>query len=80
MLSGNNEQSKWIGHFDRNIFHIDFPYPWIKNNKDNFFQKSIIKNWEKFNYKKRICMFMLETFQAGVIFYPKNYVKQIAFL
>ena len=80
MLSGNNEHSKWIGHFDRNIFHIDFPYPWRKNNKDNFFQKSIHKRFgKKFNFKKKICMFMLETFQGwGAIFYPKNYVKQIS--
>ena len=21
-----NGQSKWIGYFDRNIFHVDFPY------------------------------------------------------
>ena len=34
MLSGKNNQSKWIGYFDKNIYHIDFPYPW-KINKNN---------------------------------------------
>ena len=42
MLSGKNGQSKWIGYFDRNIFHVDFPYPWkFKDKRDlkSFFKK-----------------------------------------
>ena len=27
MLAGNNQASKWIGFFDKNIHQVDFPYP-----------------------------------------------------
>ena len=80
MLAGNNQASKWIGFFDKNIHQIDFPYPWIKNtNKNNFFDKSLNKTFKKnFNFKKNISMIMLETFQGwGAVFYPKSYVKKI---
>ena len=80
MLSGKNEQSKWVSFFDKNIHHIDFPYPWINGDNKNFLSKSLKRKFKnKFNFKKKICMVILETFQGwGAIFYPKNYVKQIA--
>ena len=31
MLSDNKDQSSWITSKDKNITHIDFPYPWSKN-------------------------------------------------
>ncbi len=80
MLAGKNQASEWIGFFDKNIYQIDFPYPWTKNfkNKD-FFQRSLKKRFKNsFNFKKKISMIMLETFQGwGAVFYPKNYVKEI---
>ena len=27
MLAGNNQASKWIGFFDKNIHQVDFPIP-----------------------------------------------------
>lgn len=79
MLSGKNDQSRWVGFFDKNIYHINFPYPWVFNEKKNFFLSSLKTRFgKKFNFKKKISMFMLETFQGwGAIFYPKNYVKEI---
>ena len=83
MLSGKNKQSEWIGYFDKNIHHIDFPYPWsLKNTKQtakNFFNKSIKKKFgSNYNFKKNISAILLETFQGwGAIFYPKDYVKEI---
>ena len=83
MLSGKNKQSEWIGYFDKNIYHIDFPYPWsLKNTKQtakNFFNKSIKKKFgSNYNFKKNISAILLETFQGwGAIFYPKDYVKEI---
>ena len=44
LLSDNKSQSRWITSKDKNIFHIDFPYPWKKDyNKKNFFEDSIKK-------------------------------------
>ena len=28
MMSGNKEQMSWVGYKDKNIHHLDFPYPW----------------------------------------------------
>jgi 4-aminobutyrate aminotransferase / (S)-3-amino-2-methylpropionate transaminase / 5-aminovalerate transaminase len=80
MLAGKNEASKWIGFFDKNIYQIDFPYPWHKNSYNkSFFHNSLKKTFKKnFNFKNKVSMIMLETFQGwGAIFYPKDYVKQI---
>ena len=80
MLSGKNSASKWIGFYDKNIYHTDFPYPWLKNlNDKKFFSNSLRKRFPKnFNFRKKITMVILETFQGwGAIFYPKKYVKEI---
>ncbi len=82
MLSGKNNQSKWIGYFDKNIYHIDFPYPWKINKNDNlktFFKNSLRKRFKaNFNFKKKITAILLETFQGwGAVFYPTEYVKEI---
>ena len=82
MLSSDINQKKWIGVKDKNIFHIDFPYPWlIKKSAPNgkeFFYKSL-KNLEKrIEFKKDLCGIILETFQGwGAIFYPKDYVQAV---
>lgn len=79
MMSDNEQQKKWIGFKDPNIFFLDFPYPWKKNYKKNFFLNSLKKLKNKINFKKDICGIMLETFQGwGAIFYPKNYIKDIS--
>ena len=80
MLHGKNNASKWIGYFDKNIYQIKFPYPWIKESYNKtFFYDSLKKRFKKnFNFQKKISMIILETFQGwGAIFYPNNYVKQI---
>jgi 4-aminobutyrate aminotransferase-like enzyme len=84
MLSGKNKQSEWIGYYDKKIFHIDFPYPWlVKSNKNYlkvFLKKSLVRTFGKnYNFKKNISGILLETFQGwGAVFYPKHYVKEIA--
>ena len=81
MMSGNEKQKEWIGYKDKNIHHIDFPYPWELNNisPKNFLKKSLDKLKKKIDLKKDVCGFMLETFQGwGAIFYPKEFVKEIA--
>ena len=52
LLSDSKDQSKWITNKDKDIFHIDFPYPWIKGyDKKNFFNKSIKKKFGRnFNF------------------------------
>ena len=51
LLSDNQDQSKWITTKDKDIFHIDFPYPWIKGyDKKGFFTNSIKKKFNK-NFK-----------------------------
>jgi 4-aminobutyrate aminotransferase / (S)-3-amino-2-methylpropionate transaminase / 5-aminovalerate transaminase len=81
MMSGNKKQKEWIGYNDKNIHHIDFPYPWeLKNiTPKDFLQRSLNKLKKKIDLKKDVCGFMLETFQGwGAIFYPKEFVKNIS--
>ena len=81
MMSGNNKQKEWIGYKDKNIHHIKFPYPWDlkKINAKEFLSKNLKKLGKKINLKKDVCGFMLETFQGwGAIFYPNEFVKEIA--
>ncbi len=80
MLSDNKQQSSWITSKDKSIYHIDFPYPWIKGFDDEpFFKKTISKKFSrKFNFKKNIAGIMLEAFQGwGAFFYPKNYIRNL---
>ena len=80
MMSGIKNQTSWIGHKDRNIFHLDFPYPWSKKyDAKEFFKNSLNKKFgKKYNYKKKIAGIMIEAFQGwGAIFYPKNYIKSL---
>lgn len=80
LLSGKNADSSWIGYYDKYMHQIDFPYPWIKNShKKNFFINSLYRVFKKnFNFKNRISMVILETFQGwGAVFYPMIYVKEI---
>ena len=80
MMSGMKNQTKWIGYKDKNIHHLDFPYPWIKKfNTKKFFRNSLRKKFKKkYNYKKKIAGIMIEAFQGwGAIFYPKNYIRSL---
>lgn len=81
MMSGNKKQKEWIGYEDKNIHHIDFPYPWELENisPKDFLHNSLKKLKRKIDLKKDVCGFMLETFQGwGAIFYPKEFVKEIS--
>ncbi len=81
MMSGNKQQSKWIGYRDKNIHHIEFPYPWVTDERqaEKFLNKSIKKLKRKINLKKDICGVMFETFQGwGAIFYPVKYIQMFA--
>ena len=80
MMSGFKNQHNWIGYKDKNIYHIEFPYPWLlKEKSELFFKKSLEKRFGKnFNYKKKIAGFMLEAYQGwGSFFYPENYIKAL---
>lgn len=80
LLCSDKNQKKWIGFNDPNIFHLDFPYPWIVKGKkqDKFFYDSLDKIKKKINFKKDVCGIMLEAFQGwGAIFYSKEYIKAI---
>ena len=80
MLSGKNNDSKWVGYYDKFMYQINFPYPWKKDNSNKlFFRNSLKKTFKKnFNFRKKISMIILETFQGwGAVFYPKVYVKEI---
>ena len=80
MMSGFKNQHNWIGYKDKNIYHIEFPYPWmLKEKSELFFKRSLEKRFGKnFNYKKKIAGFMLEAYQGwGSFFYPDNYIKAL---
>lgn len=80
MMSGNKQQKEWIGYQDPNIYHIEFPYPWITDNSKEFFKSEIDKLITEKNIdpKKDLCGFMLETFQGwGAVFYPQEFVEAV---
>ncbi len=80
LLSDNQDQSKWITNKDKNIYHIDFPYPWIKGyDKKGFFTNSIKKKFKNnFKFDQKISGIMIEAFQGwGAFFYPKNYIDEL---
>ncbi len=80
LMSGNPNQKKWIGHKDKNIFHIPFPYPWVVNDNDveKFLDNSIKKLKKKINLSTRVCGVMIETFQGwGAIYYPRKYIQKL---
>jgi len=81
-MSGNLSAKKWIGELDKDIFHLDFPYPWIDKVSDyrEFFRNSInkLKHTHNVNPKEDVCAIMLETFQGwGAIFYPQSFIEEI---
>ncbi len=84
MMGYDSSQKSWIGYIDPNIYHVPFPYPWIKkamNNPRKFFRESIIKLCKKENIdpKKDLCGIMMETFQGwGAVFYPKEFVQEVS--
>ena len=78
MMSGNLKQREWIGYKDKDIHHIEFPYPWLveKGKEEEFLKNSLRKLKKKINFKTDICGVMVETFQGwGALFYPKKYIK-----
>ena len=80
LMSDSKEQSRWITTKDKNIYHLDFPYPWKEGfDKSDFFNKSLHKRFkENFNFKKNIAGIMIEAFQGwGSLFYPQNYINNL---
>ena len=49
MMSGNKEQREWIGYQDKNIHHIDFPYPEPKKITSKAFLHKSLRKLEKIN-------------------------------
>ena len=48
MMSGNLKQREWIGYQDKDIHHIEFPYPWlVKKGKEEEFLKNSLKKLKK---------------------------------
>jgi 4-aminobutyrate aminotransferase-like enzyme len=84
MLGWNPGQKEWIGYLDPNIYHLPFPYPWRKEamaDPRKYFRESIHQLIEKNNIdpKKDLCGIMMETFQGwGAVFYPKEFVQEVA--
>lgn len=84
MMGWNPAQKEWIGYCDPNIYHLPFPYPWRNVAIDNprkYFRNSIKDLIEKnnINPKTDLCGIMMETFQGwGAIFYPKEFVQEVA--
>jgi 4-aminobutyrate aminotransferase / (S)-3-amino-2-methylpropionate transaminase / 5-aminovalerate transaminase len=80
LMTGNQKAKEWIGFHDKDIHHIDFPYPWTVKNSREFFKNSINKLLENYslNAEADLCGFMLETFQGwGAVFYPNEFVQEL---
>ena len=42
-MNGPSSDRNWIGYDDPNIHHIKFPYPWLIDNPEAFFEEEISK-------------------------------------
>lgn len=80
MMSYNPAQKEWIGYLDPNIYHLPFPYPWIKDamkDPEKFFREnmeSLLKD-KGLSPDTDLCGFMFESFQGwGAVFYPPEFV------
>lgn len=82
MMSDNSEQKAWIGYNDSNIYHLPFPYPWIKEateSPEKFFYDSMNKLIIDTGLRlDDLCGFMIETFQGwGALFYPPGFMQAV---
>jgi 4-aminobutyrate aminotransferase-like enzyme len=81
MMSDNKSQKSWVGHDLQDIAHIDFPYPWVLQDKDP--KQYLFESLEKLkdagiSLGEDIAGIMLETFQGwAAVFYPKEYVQAL---
>lgn len=81
MMSDNKSQKSWAGRNLEDIAHIDFPYPWVLQDKDP--KQYLIESLEKLeaagiSIREDIAGIMLETFQGwAAVFYPKEYVQAL---
>jgi 4-aminobutyrate aminotransferase-like enzyme len=81
MMSDNKSQKSWVGHNLEDITHIDFPYPWVINDKNP--KTHLIESLEKLkssgiSIEDDIAGVMLETFQGwAAVFYPIEYVQAL---
>lgn len=81
MMSDNKSQKSWVGHNLEDITHIEFPYPWVLQDKDP--KQYLMESLEKLeatgiSLRDDIAGVMLETFQGwAAVFYPKEYVQAL---
>ena len=78
MMSGNEEQKKWIGFKDEDIHHLPFPYPWVTNDKDSasFFHNSIKNLLSKRSLILKSLWLYCRNFSGmGINFHQKNTYK-----
>jgi 4-aminobutyrate aminotransferase-like enzyme len=84
MMGWNPSQKEWIGFLDPNIYHLPFPYPWRNEaiaDPRKYFRDAIHELVAKsgIDPKKDLCGIMMETFQGwGAVFYPKEFVQEVA--
>ena len=44
MMSGNLKQKEWVGYEDKDIHHLQFPYPWaLKEDSGETFLIKILR-------------------------------------
>ena len=81
MMSDNKSQKSWVGHNLEDIAHIDFPYPWVINDKDpKTYLTESLENLKSsgISIEDDIAGVMLETFQGwAAVFYPIEYVQAL---
>ena len=79
-MNGPSAGRDWIAYNDPNIHHINFPYPWLTEEPEAFFEEEISIFWTSgFNADDHFCGFMLETYQGwGAVFYPRNSFRHLS--
>ena len=60
------KEKEWIGYNDPNIYHLDFPYPWITDNPVQFFSSQIEKliNENNIDPENDLCGFYARNFSG----------------
>ena len=80
-LKGDQKTSCWIGHNDPYIYHLKFPYPWIKSGRTNWSKQFMqdISNLKRKGLKSGdICGFMIESYIGwGAVLFPPEYIRTL---
>jgi 4-aminobutyrate aminotransferase-like enzyme len=81
-LGGKPGGKKWIKQLQPNIFHLEYPYPWVladrKISGESFFYENLKKIEQQGADLSDVAAVMAEPYQGWCsVFFPKDYMKAV---